>query len=92
MEVIDLTPRLATRLDLPPETKGVVINQINPDSPAADVLRDGDMIEEVNQTPVATARDFERVVAALPAKRDVMLSIVRDRARSFVVVPARAGR
>jgi serine protease Do len=88
VDVIDLTPRLAARLDMPPETKGVVINQINPDSPAADVLRDGDMIEEVNQTPVATARDFERVVATLPPKRDVMLSIVRERARSFVVVPA----
>jgi serine protease Do len=88
VDVIDLNPRLAARLDLPPETKGVVVNQINPDSAAADVLRDGDMIEEVNQSPVATARDYERVVAGLPAKRDVMLSIVRDRARSFVVVPA----
>ncbi len=88
VEVIDLTSRLAARLNLPPETKGVVVNQIHPNSPAADVLRDGDMIEEVNQTPVATARDYERVVSALPGKRDVMLSIVRDRARSFVVVPA----
>ena len=89
VEVIDLNPRLASTLALPPETKGVVINQINPASPAADVLRDGDMIEEVNQVPVATAADYARVVAGLPANRDIMLSIVRDRARSFVVVPAR---
>ena len=88
VQVIDLTPRLADRLSMPPETKGVVVNQINPDSSAAEALRDGDLIEEVNQVPIATTRDYERVVGALPAERDVMLSIVRDRARSFVVVPA----
>ena len=88
VDVIDLNPRLASRLTLPPETKGVVVNQINPASPAADVLRDGDMIEEVNQVQVTTTQDFARVVAGLPDNRDVMLSIVRDRARSFVVVPA----
>ena len=88
VEVIDLNPRLASTLALPPETKGVVVNQINPASPAADVLRDGDLIEEVNQVPVATAADYARAVAGLPANRDIMLSIVRDRARSFVVVPA----
>ena len=88
MDVIDLNPRLASRLALPPETQGVVVNQINPASPAANVLRDGDLIEEVNQVPVATAADYARAVAGLPANRDIMLSIVRDRARSFVVVPA----
>ena len=88
VDVIDLNPRLASRLSLPPDTKGVVVNQINPSSPAADVLRDGDMIEEVNQIAVATTQDYTRVVAGLPANRDVMLSIVRNRARSFVVVPA----
>jgi len=63
VDVIDLTPRLAARLDMPPETKGVVINQINPDSPAADVLRDGDMIEEVTRhrwRPRATSSAWSR--------------------------------
>ena len=88
VDVIDLNPRLASTLGMPPETKGVVVNQVNSDAIAADVLHDGDLIEEINQMPVTTARDFERVASSLPAGRDVMLSIVRNRARSFVVVPA----
>jgi S1-C subfamily serine protease len=61
--VENVTGETAQQLNLPPNTKGVVVTDINPSSPLADSgLQPGDVIQEVNHQQVSNVKDFERAV------------------------------
>jgi serine protease Do len=63
ISVEDLDARTARQLNLPPSTKGVVVTDVDPASAAASSgLRRGDVIQEVNRQPVASADDFGRAL------------------------------
>jgi serine protease Do len=63
VSVDELDARTARQLGLPANTKGVVVTQVDPASQAASAdLREGDVIQEVNRQPVASASDFNRAV------------------------------
>lgn len=58
-----LTAGVARELGLPPTTSGVVVADLDPDSPAADSgLRPGDVIQEVNHQSIRTVADYNRAV------------------------------
>jgi S1-C subfamily serine protease len=63
----------------------VVVTNVDPDSGVAE-LRKGDVIEEVNQQPVTSVADYQKVVGALDANQAQVLSVCRHRARSFLVL------
>ena len=54
---------------LPQSVQGVVVTQLQPDSPAAERLRVGDIIEEFNYRPVRSPADFERLAQSLATRR-----------------------
>ncbi|RUX44594.1 DegQ family serine endoprotease [Mesorhizobium sp. M7A.F.Ca.CA.002.09.1.1] len=65
-KVAELSPRLAQRLGLRTDIKGVAVVDINRDSPAADFgFQPGDIVREVNGTTIDTAATLE-----LAAKTD----------------------
>ncbi len=81
VRVDELTPELARQLDLPAGVKGVVVTAA--DSPD---LRRGDVIEEVDQQPVKSVAEFNKIVSGLENDRPHVLSVCRHRVRSFVVL------
>jgi serine protease Do len=85
IEVGELTPELAQRLDIPPGVKGVVVT--NADESSGE-LRKGDVIEEVNQQPVASVADYRKLASSLDPTGAHVLSVCRGRTRSFVVLRA----
>jgi serine protease Do len=85
IHVGELTPETAQQLDLPANVRGVVVNGVDPDSGVAE-LRKGDVIEEVNQQPVTSVADYNKIVAALDASKPQVLSVCRGRMRSFLVL------
>ena len=86
VEVDELTPELARRLDVPPGVRGVVVTDVDA---SLGELRKGDVIEEVNQQPVNSVADYRKVVASLDPNGTHVLSVCRRRTRSFVVIRAR---
>jgi len=83
--VQNLTPSLRARLGLPRGVKGVVINDLDPDSPAAQAgLQPGDVIESINRQPVNSVDDFNRLAAS--AKGRTLLRISREGRGLFVVI------
>jgi len=59
LSVEPLTPDLATRLGLKVTDQGVVVSQVDPNGPAADVgIQQGDVIQEVNRQIVRNANEF----------------------------------
>ena len=71
---------------LPDDVHGVMVEQIQPGSPAAGKLMPGDIIQEIAQQPVRSVADYERLARAIPAGERVLLFVVRGRAGSFVVL------
>src|SRR6266516_3247572 len=88
IHVADLSPEMARQLDLPSNVQGVVVTSVDPDSGAAE-LQKGDVIEEINQQPVPSISDYNKVVASLDPSQSQVLSVCRHRMRSFLVLRPR---
>jgi serine protease Do len=85
ISVSELTPQLASQLDLPNGIRGVVVTQVDPAMGSAD-LQKGDVIEEVNQQPVTSVAEFKKATGGLDGNQAQVLFVCRHRARSFVVI------
>jgi serine protease Do len=88
IQVGDLTPEVVRRLDLPNNVRGVVVTKVEPDSGVAE-LQKGDVIEEINQQPVASVSDYQKIVSSLDSSQAQVLSVCRHRMRSFLVLRPR---
>ena len=84
IDVENLTSEMANKLRLS-QSKGVVINSVDPRSPAAWAgLKKGALILEVNQKKVANVEEFNEVLQKTPEGRPVLLLIKQDDATRFV--------
>src|SRR5437667_5397983 len=88
IQVGDLTPEVARQLDLPSNVRGVLVTSVDPDSGAAE-LQKGDVIEEINQQPVTSVSDYNKIAASLDPSQPQVLSVCRHRIRSFLVLRPR---
>jgi serine protease Do len=85
IHVEQLTPEAARRLDLPANAQGVLVTGVDPDSGVAE-LQKGDVIEEINQQPVRSVADYNKVAGSLDPSQPQVLSVCRHRMRSFLVL------
>jgi serine protease Do len=88
IHVDELTSEKARQLDLPPNARGVLVTNVDPDSGVAE-LQKGDVIEEINQQPVTSVSDYNKIAGSLDASQPQILSVCRHRARSFLVLRPR---
>src|SRR5712671_6092399 len=85
VSIQDITPQVARQMNLPATAPGVVVVQVQPNSPAADAgIMRGDIIEEVNRQPVKSASDFRNAVGQ--SSKSVLLLIQRDGKTSYRVL------
>jgi serine protease Do len=85
IHVGELTPEMARQLDLPANVQGVLVTEVDPDSGMAE-LQKGDVIEEINQQPVRSVADYNKIAASLDPNQPQVLSVCRRRMRSFLVL------
>jgi serine protease Do len=88
VHVSELTPDLARQLDLPRGIRGVVVMNVDPDSGMAD-LQKGDVIEEINQKPINSVADYNKITGSLDSTQATVISVCRHRVRSFLVLRPR---
>jgi len=82
----NVTPEMARQFELPADTQGAVVTEVDPDSPAARVLQPGDVILQVNRKPVANANEASTTLRAVPSGRAVGMLIMRRGQEQFVTV------
>jgi serine protease Do len=86
LSLSNVTADAARRLKLD-DTKGALIQDVEPGSPAArNGLQPGDVIVRVGRTPVATATDASRELSRVPSKGTALLRVVRGGTETFVAV------
>ena len=86
LSLSNVTADAARRLKLD-DTKGALIQDVEPGSPAArNGLQPGDVIVRVGRTPVASATDASRELSRVPSKGTALLRVVRGGTETFVAV------
>jgi serine protease Do len=66
LSVQDLTPQISRRWKLPAALSGVIVTGVAPLSPADDAeLQHGDVIIEINRTPIPTASQYRQLTATV---------------------------
>ena len=69
------------------DQKGVVITEIESDSPAARAgLREGDILVELNRQEIRSVEDFERLTKDLQPKSPVLVLLKRGRGTIFLAI------
>jgi serine protease Do len=69
--------------------QGAVVARVAADGPAAGELAPGDLIVEVNRTPVKSAADVAKQVAAAPARQPLLLKVKHGAQTRFVAIERR---
>ncbi len=87
--VKDITQEMAKRLRIPERIKGVIINNIDQDSPAIGVLIQGDIIQEINRIKISDVEDYQKVVSEIKSDEDVLLLVFRRGSSFFISLSKR---
>jgi len=87
LQVDRLTPQIAERLGIPANTKGVVVTNVEPGSPADGAeIHSGDVIREVNRKPVSTPEALEKAIGERTLGKPVLLLVQRGGSTVFITV------
>lgn len=87
--VQNLTPEIYNNLNLPKKLKGVVVSDIREDSPAAMVLIQGDVIQEIKRQRITNITDYENVVSQINPEEDILLLVFRGGSPLFITLSAK---
>jgi S1-C subfamily serine protease len=87
VQLAPITPDLARRLDLPAGTGGAIISGVQPGSRGAEAgLRPGDVIQEIDRTPIKSPGDVRKALEKDP-KRAHLLLVRREGETHYVAIP-----
>jgi serine protease Do len=92
IEIENVTGEYGRRLPLRTSTRGAVITDVDPGSPAYnDGLRRNDVIVRVGNTPITTAAEAERELKSIPAGGTALLRVIKLVPCRGAEAPDRAG-
>jgi serine protease Do len=87
MTIEPITADLARELELPRNRGGAVVTDVDRNSPAFNAgIAPGDVILEVNRTPVTSPAQIQRELQKVPAGSPVFMLVWRNGSESFVTV------
>ncbi|MBF0518481.1 MAG: DegQ family serine endoprotease [Nitrospirae bacterium] len=84
VSIQELTQTIKERFNIPAKVTGVIVTNVTDESPAASVLKQGDVIQEINRKRINSMKDYEHVLSGLKKDDDLLLLI--NRGGSFIYV------
>jgi serine protease Do len=87
--VEDITSDMSNKLNLPKKMRGVIVTDIDEESPAASALMQGDVIREINKQQITNIKDYQKVVSAIKPGSDILLFIYRGGASVYITLSGR---
>lgn len=86
VSVQSLTPQLKESLNVPKRINGIVVTDIDEDSPAEGILMKNDVIIEVNRKQIGSIKDYEEAVSRIRHDENILLLIFRKGATQYVTL------
>lgn len=82
-----LMPEMSRQMGYDENTKGVVVTEIDPTSPAASVgIRPRDVITSINGTDIEDASGFRKTIQQADLKRGIRMQVMSEGYRRFVFI------
>ena len=88
VHVQDLTDELLQKLGITKKIKGVLVNNVEDDSPAFGIITKGDIILEINRKLVTSVKDYNEVVSRIEKGQSILLLIIRGGSSQYVIIPS----
>jgi serine protease Do len=89
VSVQSLTPQLKDSLNVPKRIGGVVVTDIDEDSPAEGALIKNDIIIEVNRKQIGSVKDYEEAVSGIRQDENILLLVFRKGSTLYVTLSAK---
>ncbi len=89
VSVQNITPELIERLGLPSKIYGVIVEDIDEESQAFGILKEGDIILEINKQRITNIKDYDKVVSKIKPGSEILLLIYRERASIYITLPGK---
>ncbi len=87
--VQNITPEMAQRFGMDENESGVVITELQPNTPAAEArLRPGDVVKEVNRQKVQNVRDYKQITQKMKKGESLLLLVKRGGNTFYVAIKA----
>jgi serine protease Do len=86
VSVQELTLEMSGKLRLPKKLKGVIVSDVDEDSPAAMMLIQGDVIQEINRQKITNVVEYEKVVSRIKPGNDILLLVFRGGSSLFITL------
>jgi serine protease Do len=87
LSVGNLDDNARQQFNVPDQVRGVVVEQVKPGSPADDAgIQPGDVIEEMDRRPVASASQFAGEAGNTPADKNILLLVWSHGNASYVTI------
>jgi serine protease Do len=87
MSLGNITPDVARKLRLDDGTRGAVVLEVEPQSPAARAgIMPGDVILRVNRRPVSSAAEASRELGQVPSGGTAFLLVLKNGAETFLTI------
>jgi len=73
-----VTDALRARMRLPDSVSGVIVSDIDDDSPSRSMLQQGDIILEINRQAVPGIREYEEIISSIAKDDSVLILVYRN--------------
>lgn len=78
IQMRELTGEARERMRIPPNVSGVIVTHIDKDSPAADVLKEDDVVQEINRAEIRSMKHYNEIASAIGPEADILLLVYRE--------------
>ncbi len=92
VSVQEVTDEYRQKMGVTEREKGVVVSNITENSPALGILTKGDIILEVNRTPVINTNAYNKIVSGIEVNHNVLVLIVRGGVRQYITIPGKGAK
>ncbi len=89
VNVLDITPEISRKMNIPTRVEGVVVSDIAEDSPASGVLTAGDVIQEINRKKIGGVKDYIGVVSKIGKDQNILLLVYRGGSSVYITLSIR---
>ncbi len=86
VSVQELTDELLKKLGITKKIKGVVVNNIDEDSPAAGILATGDIIMEIDRKAISNLKEYNDIVSRIEKNQGILLLIMRGGSARYLTI------
>jgi len=89
ISVQSLTPQLKDSLNIPKRITGVVITDMDDDSPAEGTLMKNDVIMEINRKRISGIKDYEEAVSGILKDENILILVFRKGSTLYITLSAK---